>query len=120
MPFSKLILLNLIKKGIAHYLFAILAISARFSMKEVINSFFRLSALRNIMKTQYALIFSFLILNQVKRCDSYSLFTMLTYIHGALRSTRTLMESYKNIISIIFQSHVSFIAKQFKVKPRKH
>ena len=46
-------------------------------MKEPMDIFFQQSALKNIMKTQYAWIFSFLILNYVKRGDSYFLFTIL-------------------------------------------
>ena len=43
--------------------FCYTVLCARFRMKEVINSFFKLSALKTIMKTQYACIFSSLILN---------------------------------------------------------
>ena len=43
-------------------------------MKKAINSFFQLDALKKTMKRQYAWIFSLLILNYVKKGDSYTVY----------------------------------------------
>ena len=62
------------------------------------------------MKTQYSWLFNSLILNLIKRGGSYSLFTILTYVQGGLRSSfleNTLKESHENISSMIFQPHVT-------------
>ena len=60
------------------------------------------------MKTQYELIFSFLILNEVKRNNSYSLFTILSYAQGALRKKQLIALFKRRIIKdIIFKSHIS-------------
>ena len=45
------------------------------------------------METQYAWIFSFLILSQVKRGDSFSMFPILTYLQGT-HSTKEAIDSF--------------------------
>ena len=60
------------------------------------------------METQYAWIFSFLILNEVKRDNSYSLFTILTYVEGTLWKKQFIASFERRIIKgIIFKFHVS-------------
>ena len=50
------------------------------------------------MKIQYAKIFVFLILNQIKRGDSFSLFPISTYVQGTMQKKQliaSLEEQFK-------------------------
>ena len=82
-------------------------------MKKAINIFFQLDALKKTMKRQFAWIFSLLILNYVKKGDSYTVYhtepctecSTKEAIDSFFRRV-PLKESHENI-TIIFQSHIT-------------